>query len=58
MIASASGQREALLRELGVEVFLDRHAGQVAQRACRAIGQELDMVADLVGYGTLAASLR
>jgi NADPH:quinone reductase-like Zn-dependent oxidoreductase len=39
------------------EVFLDRHAGQVAERACRAIGQELDMVADLVGYGTLASSL-
>jgi hypothetical protein len=38
-------------------VFLDRHAGQVAERACRAIGQELDMVADLVGYGTLASSL-
>jgi NADPH:quinone reductase len=38
-------------------VFLDRHAGAVAGRACRAIGQELDMVADLVGYGTLAASL-
>jgi NADPH2:quinone reductase len=55
--ASASGQREALLRELGVEVFLDRHAGDVAQRARHAIGQELDMVADLVGYGLLAASL-
>jgi len=57
VVASASGQREPLLRGLGVEVFLDRHAGQVAERACRAIGQELDMVADLVGYGTLAASL-
>jgi len=57
VVASASGQREALLRGLGVEVFLDRHAGRVAERACRAIGQELDMVADLVGYGTLAASL-
>jgi NADPH:quinone reductase len=57
VVASASAQREALLRGLGVEVFLDRHAGQVAERACRAIGQELDMVADLVGYGTLAASL-
>jgi NADPH2:quinone reductase len=57
VVASASAQREPLLRELGVEVFLDRHAGQVAERACRAIGQELDMVADLVGYGTLAASL-
>jgi len=57
VVASASAQRQALLRELGVEVFVDRHAGQVAERACRAIGQELDMVADLVGYGTLAASL-
>ena len=57
VVASASGEREALLRGLGVEVFLDRHAGRVAERACRAIGQELDMVADLVGYGTLAASL-
>jgi NADPH:quinone reductase len=57
VIASASAQREPLLRELGAEVFLDRHAGQVAQRACRAIGQELDMVADLIGSGTLAASL-
>jgi NADPH:quinone reductase len=57
VVASASAQRQALLRGLGVEVFLDRHAGQVAKRACRAIGRELDMVADLVGYGTLAASL-
>ena len=57
VVASASAQRESLVRELGAEVFLDRHPGQVAERACRAIGQELDMVADLVGYGTLAASL-
>src|SRR6266540_4218835 len=57
VVASASAQREPLLRQLGAEVFLDRHAGQVALRARRAIGQELDMVADLVGYGTLAASL-
>jgi NADPH2:quinone reductase len=57
VVAAASAPREPLLRGLGVEVFLDRHAGQVAERACRAIGQELDMVADLVGYGTLAASL-
>jgi NADPH:quinone reductase len=57
VVASASGQRQALLGELGAEVFLDRHAGPVAERACRAIGQELDMVADLVGSGTLAASL-
>jgi NADPH:quinone reductase-like Zn-dependent oxidoreductase len=57
MVASTSEQREALPRGLGAEVFLDRHAGQVAERARRAIGQELDMVADLVGHGTLAASL-
>jgi NADPH:quinone reductase len=57
VVASASAPREPLLGELGAEVFLDRHAGQVAERACRAIGQELDMVADLVGSGTLAASL-
>jgi NADPH:quinone reductase len=57
VVASASAQREPLLRKLGAEVFVDRHAGQVAERARRAIGQELDMVADLVGYGTLAASL-
>lgn len=55
--ASASGRREPLLAGLGVEVFLDRHRGDVAQRARRAVGQELDMVADLVGQGTLAASL-
>jgi NADPH2:quinone reductase len=57
VVASASAQREPLLRQLGAEVFLDRHAGQVALRARHAIGQELDMVADLVGYGTLAATL-
>jgi NADPH:quinone reductase len=57
VIASASAQREALLRDLGVEVFLDRHDGDVAGRACRAVGRELDMVADLVGGGVLAASL-
>jgi NADPH2:quinone reductase len=57
VVASASAPREPLLRQLGAEVFLDRHAGEVAERARHAIGQELDMVADLVGSGTLAASL-
>jgi NADPH:quinone reductase-like Zn-dependent oxidoreductase len=57
VVASASAPREPLLRELGAEVFLDRHAGDVAERARRAVGRELDMVADLVGQGTLAASL-
>jgi NADPH:quinone reductase len=57
VVASASAPREELLRDLGVDVFLDRHGGRVAERAREAIGQELDMVADLVGHGTLAASL-
>jgi NADPH:quinone reductase-like Zn-dependent oxidoreductase len=57
VVASASAPREALLGRLGAEVFLDRQAGEVAGRARRAIGQNLDMVADLVGHGTLAASL-
>jgi NADPH:quinone reductase len=55
--ASASVRREALLERLGAEVFLDRLAGDVAGRARQAIGQDLDMVADLVGHRTLAASL-
>ena len=57
VVASASAPREALLDRLGAEVFLDRHAGDVAGRARRAVGRDLDMVADLVGHGTLAASL-
>jgi NADPH2:quinone reductase len=57
VVASASAPRQALLRDLGAEVFIDRHAGEVAQRARRAVGQELDVVADLVGNGLLAASL-
>jgi NADPH2:quinone reductase len=57
VVASASAQREPLLDALGAEVFLDRHAGEVAERARRAVGRELDMVADLVGLGTLSASL-
>jgi NADPH2:quinone reductase len=57
VVASASARREPLLAGLGVEVFLDRHRGDVAQRARHAVGQELDMVAALVGHGTLAASL-
>jgi NADPH2:quinone reductase len=57
VVASASAPRQALLEALGAEVFLDRHADDVARRARAAIGRELDMVADLVGQGTLAASL-
>lgn len=57
VVASASARREALLDRLGAEVFLDRQADDVAGRARRAVGRDLDMVADLVGHGTLAASL-
>ena len=57
VVASASAPREALLDRLGAEVFLDRHAGDVAGRARQAVGRDLDMVADLVGHGRLAASL-
>ena len=57
VVASASAPREALLDRLGAEVFLDRHAGDVAGRARQAVGRDLDLVADLVGHGTLAASL-
>jgi NADPH:quinone reductase len=57
VVASASARREALLERLGAEVFLDRQAGDVARRARQAVGRDLDVVADLVGHGTLAASL-
>jgi NADPH2:quinone reductase len=57
VVASASAPRRALLDRLGVEVFLDRQADDVAGRARRAVGRDLDMVADLVGQGALAASL-
>lgn len=57
VVGSASTRRAVLLERLGAEVFLDRQAGDVARRARQAAGQDLDMVADLVGHGTLAASL-
>jgi NADPH:quinone reductase len=57
VVASASAGRKALLDRLGAEVVLDREAGDVAGRARAAVGRDLDMVADLVGQGLLAASL-
>src|SRR6266545_1882728 len=39
VVASASAQRQPLLRDLGAEVFLDRHAGAVAQQASVAYGR-------------------
>src|SRR3954447_7445381 len=54
---SASPQREAFLRDLGVEVVLDRHSDDVAARAVAAIGGELAAVVDIVGNGLLNSSL-
>ena len=54
---SASKARHRLLRELGVEVVLDREDDDVMARAVEKIGAEPNAVADLVGHGLLARSL-
>jgi NADPH2:quinone reductase len=54
---SASKARHDLLRELGVEVLLDREHEDVVGEATRRLGGKLDAVADLVGQGLLARSL-
>jgi NADPH2:quinone reductase len=54
---SSSRARHARLGELGVEVVLDREAGDVVGEAVRLLGGPLDAVADLVGEGLLARSL-
>jgi NADPH2:quinone reductase len=54
---SASAARHPLLRELGVELVLDREAGDVIAAAVERIGGAPDAVADLVGQGLLAGSL-
>jgi NADPH2:quinone reductase len=53
----ASTPRHALLRELGVEVVLDRQENGVIARAVEQIGGLPDAVADLVGQGLLVQSL-
>jgi NADPH2:quinone reductase len=54
---SSSKARHPLLRELGVEIVLDREADAVVPRAVEFLGRPIDAVADLVGNGLLARSL-
>jgi NADPH:quinone reductase len=53
----ASAPRRALLRELGVEVVLDRQQNDVMARAVEQIGGPPGAVADLFGQGLLLQSL-
>jgi NADPH:quinone reductase len=55
--AAASRTRHPLLRELGVEIVLDREESDVVAAAVRQVGGPLDAVADCAGRGLLAASL-
>jgi NADPH:quinone reductase len=54
---SSSAQRHGFLRELGVEVALDRRDGDALSRALSAMGVEPFAVADLAGHGLLARTL-
>ena len=57
-VAGASSQaRHPLLRELGVEVVIDREREDVVKAATRGLGGPPDAVADLAGHGLLAPSL-
>jgi NADPH:quinone reductase len=55
--APASTARQGLLRELGVEVVVDRHDPEAIRMARDRAGGDFAMVADLVGQGRLSASL-
>ncbi|HEV8451526.1 MAG TPA: NADP-dependent oxidoreductase [Gaiellales bacterium] len=55
--APASVARHGLLRELGVEVVVDRHDPEAIRLARDLAGGDFAMVADLVGQGRLPASL-
>ena len=57
VVAAASRTRRPLLRELGVELVIDREAPDVVAAAVRQVGRPLDAVADCAGHGLLAASL-
>jgi len=57
-VAACAGEaRHALLRELGVEVVVDRHRADAIETAREQVGTDFPIVADLVGGGTLASSL-
>ena len=55
--ASSSRARHALLRDLGVEIGIDREQSDVVGAAVRELAGPLDAVADCAGHGLLAASL-
>ena len=55
--ASSSKARHPLLRDLGVEVVIDREKSDVLAVAVRHVGRPLDAVADCAGHGVLVASL-
>jgi NADPH2:quinone reductase len=55
--AAASRARHPLLRELGVDVVIDRDGRDVVATAVRELGGALDAVADCAGGGLLPASL-
>ncbi|MGH3382243.1 MAG: NADP-dependent oxidoreductase [Actinoallomurus sp.] len=55
--APTRAARQELLRELGVEVVVDRHDPEAIRMACELAGGDFAMVADLVGQGRLSASL-
>jgi NADPH:quinone reductase-like Zn-dependent oxidoreductase len=57
VVAAASRTRRPLLRDLGVELVIDREAPDVVAAAVRQVGGLLDAVADCAGHGLLAASL-
>ncbi len=54
---SSSAAQHSLLRELGVEIVLDREAGDVLKEATRRLGGPFDAVADLVGGDLVFRSL-
>ncbi len=55
--ASSSKARHPLLRNLGIEIVIDREQGDVVDAAVHHVGGPLDGVADCAGHGALAASL-
>ena len=55
--APASSGRHAFLRDLGVEVLVDRHRPHALDEVRDAVGADVPVVADLVGSGCLAGSL-
>jgi NADPH:quinone reductase len=57
-VAAASSRAwHPLLRDLGVEIVIDREQSDVVAAAVRELGGPVDAVADCAGHGLLAASL-